>query len=1233
MTVLLAGCQFLREPETIPCVDHGHCPPDYFCDGSSDGVEGLCSFGDPPAPPTPDPDGDGDGHVEDDCDDDDPNIHPGAEDPVGDDIDANCDGIDGVDADGDGFAFCEGWPLGCPDDADCDDSDPNINPSEGDVYGDEIDRDCDGVDGVDGDDDGHPAGPDCDDSDPTVHPDAVDVCGDAEDTDCGGESELDGDLDGHRECDDPPDCDDGDDSRYPGAEELCDAIDSDCDGFSDLEDPDLDLDGDGATVCFGADCDDADPLRFAANPEVCDGVDNDCDDAVPADELDDDADGFRACEDCSDTDYADDDADRNPDGTEVCNGLDDDCDGSADFPDEDIDADGDGALSCEDCDDNDATRYPGAPELCDGLDGDCDEAVPAGELDGDGDGALGCADCDDGDAAVWPGATEVCDGVDSDCDGVLPADEQDGDGDGVSACEGDCDDAASARFPGNVEVCDAIDNDCDGVVPADEQDGDGDGHAECAGDCEPANPAVYPGATEACDGLDTDCDGGVPANEEDGDGDGLSECAGDCDDGDSGSTTTIEDADCDGVVDCGLTASAEGMDFAQICAGAFEMGCTAGQSNCGVDESPVHTVTLTNDFWLAEREVTQGQWLALIGNNPSSFGGCGLDCPVEQVNWFEALAFANEVSLAQDLDACFELDGCTSTPGNDLECTSVVVTSASGSVYDCVGFRLPTEAEWEYAARAGTDQRYSGSDVIDEVAWYSSQGGSSTHPGAGWAANDWGLYDLSGNVWEICWDLYESGSYSGGAVTDPEGAASGTDGVERGGGWGHPAALARVANRNPLARGALGYDIGFRLARTLAPDADDDGFVAADDCDDGDPTSTVVATDGDCDGLLTADDCDDSDPALTVDSDGDGLCDEEDVCPAVADSSLTDTDGDGVGDACDACPNDPTCFEDCTDGLDNDGDAEVDCDDIDCAGHIECASALACDVDGHTVTCDDQDPCSDAACVAGECVFTPYSGGCDDGDPATADDVCIDGVCLGDLVAPPVCTGPEVTSIWPTSGPPGTLLTLRGCGFGTSSYATGRARARVGVGQGAGWVTGHQDEAVTTLVMPWAATGQVEILSCPSSCTVLTTTSQVFTLEARTDDAFNAGSTANGASVSYDSFYSGTVPWDGGNFLNSSNGSTWTKSTFDGVWLIDELWVGIARDDASFLQAGCADFELQRPDLSWVTIATTCAQPPMLEPGWRLTIDPPMDAIAARFNETGHGWFILGDLRAMGERQ
>ena len=231
--------------------------------------------------------------------------------------------------------------------------------------------------------------------------------------------------------------------------------------------------------------------------------------------------------------------------------------------------------------------------------------------------------------------------------------------------------------------------------------------------------------------------------------------------------------------------------------GSFTMGSPAAESGRGTDEVQ-HSVTLTTDFWMAESEVTQRQYRNLIGSNPSSFKGD--DLPVEGVSWFDAVAYCNALSVKEKLQPCYQINGTTVGWADGVKCT---------------GYRLPTEAEWEYAANPATPPRtvYAGSDTVDGVAWCGSNAGGTTHAVKTKTANGRGLYDLSGNVWEWVWDFYQ-GNYEALPATDPIGPSTGADRVIRGGSWDSPAAYARVAERNVIAPTARYYYFGFRFVRS-----------------------------------------------------------------------------------------------------------------------------------------------------------------------------------------------------------------------------------------------------------------------------------------------------------------------------------------------------------------------------------------------------------------------------------
>ena len=218
------------------------------------------------------------------------------------------------------------------------------------------------------------------------------------------------------------------------------------------------------------------------------------------------------------------------------------------------------------------------------------------------------------------------------------------------------------------------------------------------------------------------------------------------------------------------------IEMVKVEAGTFMMGATSEQKYPYDDEKPVHQVTLTNDYYMGKYEVTQALWEAVMGSNPSNFKGDNL--PVEKVSWNDCQEFISKLN------------------------------SLTGRK-----FRLPTEAEWEYAARGGKKSRsyqYSGSSNISDVAWYNGNSGSKTHPVGTKQANELGIYDMSGNVWEWCWDWY--GSYSSSSQTNPTGADSGSSSVRRGGGWYDDARGCRLSHRHHFTPDDRYYNLGLRLA-------------------------------------------------------------------------------------------------------------------------------------------------------------------------------------------------------------------------------------------------------------------------------------------------------------------------------------------------------------------------------------------------------------------------------------
>ena len=206
-----------------------------------------------------------------------------------------------------------------------------------------------------------------------------------------------------------------------------------------------------------------------------------------------------------------------------------------------------------------------------------------------------------------------------------------------------------------------------------------------------------------------------------------------------------------------------------------------GSEDGECDEKPVHDVTVS-DYYIGETEVTQALWEAVMGSNPSYFKG--KDNPVESVSYNDCVDFIKELNIMlQD-----ELP-----QGRK--------------------FRLPTEAEWEYAARGGNktqECKFSGSNSISKIAWYDGNSNNRTHPVKEKQANELGLYDMSGNVWEWCYDWY--GDYSPSSQTNPKGPSTGSFRVLRGGSWLNYAQRCRVADRDYNSPGNRGGNGGLRLA-------------------------------------------------------------------------------------------------------------------------------------------------------------------------------------------------------------------------------------------------------------------------------------------------------------------------------------------------------------------------------------------------------------------------------------
>ena len=529
----------------------------------------------------------------------------------------------------------------------------------------------------------------------------------------------------------------------------------------------------------------------------------DCDDNNPSSTIvaeDSDCDGTLTADDCDDAD---------PNSTIVAE-----------------DSDCDGIFTEDDCDDSDAGLLSISEDQdCDGTlaSGDCNDADPNSTVvaqDGDCDGTLTAEDCDDFDE----NSTVVIE--DNDCDGVLTVEDcddsdvslgsiiQDGDCDGVLTAD-DCDD-----LDGNSTVL-AEDGDCDGVLTAE--------------DCDDANANVLAIIDDGdCDGAFTadDCDDADPSSTivaDDGDCDGVIGIE-DCDDTDPNQVTNIaDDGDCDGtpaVEDCDDT------DPNQNAACTFHNGIPFVTVPSGSSHNGVYSIT--RPFLLTEVEVTQDAYFALLGTNPSSDLSCGGSCPVEQVSWDQAAYSANLLTIQVNATEGTAYNLCYDCDLSNPAAPDCAISGAFGTLSDCTGFRLPTEAEWEYAARAGTSADFwtgpnttggtttstsCSSTVLlndpnytnfSDLAWYCGNS-TSTLQVSNKRANGFDLRGMYGNVSE--WVHDGSGIFPSGSV-DPVTGESFTRMI-RGGAFNSQAPDCASGVRHSEQPTYTAPNLGYRLARTI----------------------------------------------------------------------------------------------------------------------------------------------------------------------------------------------------------------------------------------------------------------------------------------------------------------------------------------------------------------------------------------------------------------------------------
>ena len=238
-----------------------------------------------------------------------------------------------------------------------------------------------------------------------------------------------------------------------------------------------------------------------------------------------------------------------------------------------------------------------------------------------------------------------------------------------------------------------------------------------------------------------------------------------------------------------------------ISAGRFTMGSG--------DSSSRHRVTISHDYWMGSTEVTQAQFQRVMGFNPSHFSTDkqAAKSPVEMVSWYDAVSFCNKLSDREGLLPVYRLSDIKKAGNN-------IISARVTTDFTANGYRLPTEAEWEFAARGGTKSQgfiYAGSNEVKDVAWIAGNSANQTHQVASKRPNELGLYDMSGNVWEWCQDWY--GPFSDQDQSNPMGPASGTDRVYRGGSWYNYSSLAKTIYRGNYSPDIRLLTLGFRVMR------------------------------------------------------------------------------------------------------------------------------------------------------------------------------------------------------------------------------------------------------------------------------------------------------------------------------------------------------------------------------------------------------------------------------------
>jgi formylglycine-generating enzyme required for sulfatase activity len=261
----------------------------------------------------------------------------------------------------------------------------------------------------------------------------------------------------------------------------------------------------------------------------------------------------------------------------------------------------------------------------------------------------------------------------------------------------------------------------------------------------------------------------------------------------------------------GDTKTISGMEFVYIPAGSFLMGSPnsdCGCKGCSERERPRHKVTVSA-FWMGKYEVTQAQYEKITGSNYSQFKGDSRH-PVEQVRWYDAVEFCNRFSVKAGLTPCYTIDRKHRDPANRNNDDIYSWTTRLNEKAN--GFRLPNEAEWEYACKAGSTTEYYWGDRIDgDYLWYGGNSNRTTHPVGEKRPNAWGLFDMAGNVREWCYDWYKYDYYTVSPERNPMGPGFGMDRIARGGSWYYEEIYQRSAFRSTHVPSFPNNDVGFRV--------------------------------------------------------------------------------------------------------------------------------------------------------------------------------------------------------------------------------------------------------------------------------------------------------------------------------------------------------------------------------------------------------------------------------------